>query len=256
MDYVQLGFTGIRVSRISLGTVFRSEPDEAKSVATVHRAADLGCNFLDCANIYRDGLSERIVGKAIKGRRDQFVVTTKVGSPTAPDINGEGLSRKNIFREVEASLSRLDTDYIDLYLCHFPDPRTPIEETVQAMDDLVRQGKIRYPGCSNFAAWQLSEALGFSTREHLYPFACNQVLYNMLDRHIEDELIPYVRRCRVAITVFAATAIGLLSGRYRYGQPPPPGSSWARGPYNYRVAMTRKVDRVIQAVIEIAQERG
>lgn len=256
MEYSRLGPTGIRVSRICLGTAFRSEPDEPVCIAAIHQAAELGCNFLDCANVYRDGLSEEIVGKAIRGRRDRFVVTTKVGAPTWEGVNSGGLSRKTILRDAEASLRRLGTDYIDLYLCHFPDPASPLEETVRAMDDLVRSGKVLYPGCSNFPAWQLSEALAISDRGGLAPYVCNQVLYNLLDRRIEDELVPFCAHRPFAITVFASTAIGLLSGRFRYGQAPPPRTSWARGPYNYRAAMTRRTDRIVQALIEVGDNHG
>jgi aryl-alcohol dehydrogenase-like predicted oxidoreductase len=156
---------------------------------------------------------------------------------------------------VEASLTRLKVDYIDLYLCHFPDPDTPLEETLRTLDDLVRQGKIRYPGCSNFPAWQMCESLWISDRGSLAKFACNQVAYSLLDRRIEEELIPFCAHANVGITAYATTAIGLLSGRYGYGQAPPTGSPWALGPYNYRAIMTRAVDDVIRALAATARER-
>jgi aryl-alcohol dehydrogenase-like predicted oxidoreductase len=127
---------------------------------------------------------------------------------------------------------------------------------LRAMDDLVRQGKVRYPGCSNFPAWQLCESLWISDRAGLAEFVCDQVPYNLLDRRIEDELIPFCRHKRISITAFAPTMIGLLSGQCRYGQPPPAGSPWEKGPYNYRAAMTREVDQVVQSLIDIAKERG
>jgi aryl-alcohol dehydrogenase-like predicted oxidoreductase len=256
MEYLKLGATDIEVSRLCLGTVFRAEGPEAACLATIERAADLGCNFLDCANVYRDGFSEQVVGKAVKGRRNKFIITSKVGAATVEGVNNGGLSRRTIMRDVEASLKRLGTDYIDFYLCHFPDPNTPLDETLRAMDDLVRQGKIRHPGCSNFPAWQLCEALRLSSESNCASFACNQVQWSLLDRRIEEELIPLCTSKNVAITVFAVTFIGLLSGRYRYGQPPPPGTPWEKGPYNYRAAMTRATDRVIQTIIEVAQQRG
>ncbi len=256
MDYAPLGRTGVNVARICLGTVFRSEMDEATCLGALQAAADQGCNFLDCANIYRDGFSERVVGKFLKPQRDKFILTTKVGSPST-DIPCEGgLGRSNILKSAEASLTRLDTDYIDLFLCHFPDPDTPVDETLGAMDTLVKQGKVRFPGCSNFQSWLMSDSIHAAQRDQLARFECNQVLYSLLDRHVEDEIIPYAQRQEISITLFATTVIGLLSGRYRYGQPPPEGTSWHRGPYNYHKAMTPWVDRVIEAVIDIAAARG
>lgn len=256
MEYAKLGATGVEVSRICLGTVFRAEPDEQNCCAVIAKAIDLGCNFLDCANVYRNGLSEDFVGKAIKGMRQQLVITTKVGALATSGSHSAGLSRCALMREAEASLLRLKTDYIDLYLCHFPDPGTPLEETLRAMDDLVRQGKIRYPGCSNFPAWQLCESLWISDRAGLISFACNQALYNLLDRRIEDELMPFCAYKNVALTVYASTAIGLLSGHCRYGHPPPARSPWDSGPYNYRAAMTRRTDEVVQTLIDIARKRS
>jgi len=250
MQYTTLGSTDLRVSRLCLGTVFRSEADEATCLAAIEAAIEAGCNFIDCANVYRDGFSEHVVGKALEGRRDRLVVSTKVGARMEGAQTGGGLGRKEIHASCEESLRRLNTDYVDFLLCHFPDPDTPIDETLGAMDALVKQGKVRHPGCSNFESWRLCEALFCSEQRGLARFACNQVLYSLLDRRIEDELVPYCERRGVGITVFAATAIGLLSGRYRLGQPPPPGTSWHSGPYNYEAAMTPQVDRVIETLID------
>lgn len=256
MQYTTLGSTDLRVSRICLGTVFRSGADETRCLRAIEAALEKGCNFIDCANVYGEGSSERIVGKALRSRRDRWVVSTKVGARMDCAQEGGGLNREEILKSCDESLRRLGTDYLDCYLCHFPDPETPIEETLEAMDLLVKQGKVRYPGCSNFESWRLCEALQCSDQEDLTRFACNQVLYNLLDRRIEDEIIPFCEKRGVGVTVFAATAIGLLSGRYRCGQPPPPGSSWHRGPYNYRAAMTPRVDQVIQALIDVARRHG
>lgn len=252
MEYTRLGSSDLRVSRICLGTVFRSEPDEAACLSVVQEAADQGVNFLDCANIYRAGYSEKIVGKALQGRRAQFIVTTKVGSETSDNPPCKGLTSDAIMRAVEASLRRLQTDYIDLYLCHIPDPQTPIEETLCAMDSLVRQGKVRYAGCSNFEGWRLCEALMASDLKELVSFVCHQLEFNLLDRRMEDEVIPFCRGREIGITVFAPTAIGLLTGRFRHGRPPPPDTSWFRGPYNYRAAMTSRTGKVIDTVVDIA----
>ena len=256
MQYNLLGPSDLKVSRLCLGTAFRSEPDDPICIATIHTAAEQGCNFLDCANIYRDGHSEEIVGQAIQGRRDQFVVTTKVGSPMPSAGIPTGLQRERIITCCEASLKRLGTDYIDCYLCHFPDPDTPIDETLEAFEQLVRQGKIRYPGVSNFESWRIFEALMVSRQQGRPGVVCNQINYSLLDRRIEDELIPFCEQYQVGITVYAPTMIGLLSGRYRYGQSPPAGSSWQRGPYNFRAAMTPAVGQVIDTVIKIAQRHG
>jgi 1-deoxyxylulose-5-phosphate synthase len=256
MQYTNLGSTNLRVSRLSLGTVFRREAAESVYRATIDAALDAGCNFFDTSNVYQDGESERILGRAMKGRRNRFIVTTKVGAPEVDDPSAKGLGRSNILRCCENSLRRLDTDVIDLYLCHFPDPNTPIDETVAAMDTLVKQGKVRHVGCSNFEPRRLLDAIRFSQLHNQAGFVCNQLGYSLLDRRIETELVPCCEQRGVGITVYAATAIGLLSGSYRYGQPPPPGSSWHRGPYNFHAAMTPHVGRVIDAVLETAQRHG
>jgi len=253
MQYTHLGASELRVSRLSMGTVFRREPDERTCIEAIHTARELGCNYLDCANVYRDGLSEVIVGRAIRGQRDQYVVSTKVGTAMPSVATTTGLRRDNITACCEASLRRLDTDYLDCYVCHTPDPDTPIDETLAALDQLVKQGKIRYPGVSNFASWQVFEALQCCGEHARTAPVCNQVGYSLLDRRIENELVPFCSRLGVGITVYASTAIGLLSGRYRYGQPAPEGSSWHRGPYNYRAAMTPAVGQVIDAVVDIAR---
>ena len=256
MQYTEIGSTGVKVSRVCLGTVFRSEPPEVDCIRTIHHAADRGINFFDVANIYRDGFSEEILGKAMAGRRDQFIMTTKVGSPLPDQPSVQGLSYDAIMLAVEGSLKRLNTDYIDFYLCHFPDPAAATEETLRAMDDLVQQGKVRFPGCSNFEGWRLGESLMLCDQKGYAPYRCHQLLFNLLDRRCEDEIIPYCAGRGIGVTVFAATAIGLLSGRYRYGQPPPKGSSWERGPYNFRAAMTRRTGAVIDAVTQIAEQHG
>jgi len=256
VQYTQLGSSDLRVSRLCMGTVFRREPDEKICIAAIHAAAESGCNFLDCANVYRDGHSEEIVGRAVKGERNRFVISTKVGAAMSGDATTAGLKRDNIIACCEASLRRLETDYIDCYLCHTPDRNTPIDETLSAFDQLVRQGKVRYSGVSNYPGWQVFEALQTSRERDWAKPVCNQVGYSLLDRRIEDELAPFCEQFGVGITVYAPTAIGLLSGLYRYGQPPPIGSSWQRGPYNFRAAMTQAVGQVIDAVIDIAQRYG
>ncbi len=257
MQYRTLGQSDLQVSAICFGAAFRSGCDEATAVAAIRRAADFGCNYLDTANIYRGGFSEIVVGKAIAGRREQFIVSTKAGGdPATGGPHPGGLTRTNIVAQIEGSLRRLNTDYVDSYLCHFPDQATPIDETLGALDQLVRQGKTRTVGCANFPPLQLREALDVSAQLGLSSFVCDQTGYNFNDRSADDELAPLCIERGVSLTVYAATAIGLFSGQYRYGRPPvppPPGSVWHRGPYNFRAAMTEQTGRIIDALIDIAE---
>jgi len=256
MEYRNFGRAGVKISPICLGTAFRGAPDDDVCRATIDRAIDLGINFIDCANEYQKGRCERLVGEALKGRRDQFVLTTKVCSPTGSGPNDAGLSRFHIMREVEKSLSRLQTDYIDIYLAHSVDPDTPIEESLQAFDDLVRQGKVRYIGCSNFPAWRVCKALWVSDRRNLAPFICVQDHYNLLDRTIERELLPLCQSEGVGAMTYSAVAVGLLTGRFRHGEPPPPDTPWSRNPDRFAQRMTPEADRVVAALIPMAAARG
>ena len=192
MEYRRLGRTGVWVSEIALGCAhLGSKPaDEGEAVKLVHRAVDLGINLIDTANIYVGGRSEEIVGKALRGIRHQVVLATKVRGRMGEGRNDEGLSRYHIVRQVEASLRRLQTDYIDLYQVHWWDANTPLDETLRALDDLVRQGKVLYIGCSNFAAWQLCKSLWLSDKNGWARFETNQVRYSLLDRSVEVELVP------------------------------------------------------------------
>jgi len=256
MQYFRFPGTNLEVSRICLGTAFRSGHDESDCEAVIRSAADAGCNFLDTANIYLDGMSEQIVGKVIKGRRDEFVVASKVGSPMSSDCNPGGLSRTAILRCVERSLKRLKTDYLDLYHCHFPDEETPIDETMDVLDELVRQGKIRHAGLSSYETWRMKEVLRICEAKGFEKPVCNQVVHNLIDRSIEDHLLTACHANQVAVTVFSPTAIGLLSGRHLYGEPPPKESSWYTGPYNYRAVMTPLVGDVIRTLLDISGETG
>ena len=228
MQYRQLGKTGLRVSELSLGTLpFGAQTDEKTSREIIHRALAAGINCLDTADIYpvyTRGTSEEILGRAIKGRRDQLVISTKVRLRMGPGPNDEGLSRAHIMPAVEGSLRRLGTDYIDLYQAHYPDPSTPLEETLSAFNDLVRQGKVRYIGCSNFPAWLICQGLWISDRRGWEPFTFVQPPYNLLDRSAERELLPFCQQLGLGVIVWGPLAGGGLTGKYRRGQPPPPES--------------------------------
>jgi aryl-alcohol dehydrogenase-like predicted oxidoreductase len=240
MQYRNLGRSGLKVSRVCLGTMaFGRWIDEATSARIVDTALAAGINFIDTANIYGKGqdtggyadrgMSETILGNLLGERRHQIVLATKVRNPMGPGPNDIGLSRGHIMAQVEASLRRLKTDYIDLYQCHHFDPETPLEETMRALDDLVRHGKVRYIGCSNFAAWQIAKANGISEREGLTKFISVQPPYNLLNRQVEDELIPFCRSEGVGMMVYSPLARGVLAGRYRPGEPLPQDSRAAAG---------------------------
>ncbi len=255
MAYTTIGSTGVEVSRVCLGTCFRSGLTTAGCRTVIDEAVEQGINFIDCANMYHGGAAEAAVGEAIRGRRDKFVITSKVGADRNAARRREGLATATINRGIEATLSRLGTDYIDFYLCHLPDAETPIAETLGAMDELVRQGKVRYTGCSNFDAEQLDEALAFSKQKQCTAFVCHQVCYNLLDRRLDDEVIPLCTQQRIAVTTYGPTAKGLLTGRYRYGEPPPPGTMWDRMSDSFSEVMTPHAGAIIDTVVEIARQR-
>ena len=225
MDYVNLGRTGLEVSRICLGCLtFGGQADEKESQRIVDTAWDAGINFFDTANVYTETLSERFLAKALKGRRDQAVIATKVRGRMGPGVNDIGLSRKHIMDAVDDSLMRLQTDYIDLYQVHSWDTETPLEETLRALDDLVRQGKVRYIGCSNFAGWQLTKSLWISDVKTLARFKTVQPRYNLLFRGIEEELLPVCLSQGVGVIPYNPIAAGLLTGKHKRGQAPVPGT--------------------------------
>lgn len=254
MQYTTVPGTDLSVPRICIGTVFRSGMDTDRCCRALERAFERGCHFLDTANIYKDGRSEELIGRFVKGRRDRFILTTKVGMQTD---DRPPLGPGTIEEELESSLRRLQTDYVDFYLCHQPDPRTPIAATLEALDGCVRQGKVRYAGVSNFAAWQWSDACAAAQQAHGWVPVCNQIGYSLLDRRPEDEIIPFCREHGLALTAYCTTFIGLLSGAYRHGQTPHPGRSWRRdGPYKFDACLTPAADRVVTALIDSAARHG
>src|SRR5437588_5051813 len=233
----RMGRTGLKVSEICLGTMtFGHQCDEATSFAILDRATERGVTFLDTADAYpvpptpeTAGRTEEIVGKWLAGKRDRFVLATKCRIRVGPGPNDEGLSRKHILRAVEDSLRRLQTDYIDLYQAHSPDPETPLEESLRAFDDLVRQGKVRYVGCSNYPAWQLALGLGISARLGLARFDCAQPRYNLLYRDIEAELLPLCRDQGIGVIAYNPLAGGFLTGKYRSLEAAPAGTRFTLG---------------------------
>jgi aryl-alcohol dehydrogenase-like predicted oxidoreductase len=261
VEYRQLGRTGVRVSPICLGTMMfgaRGNPDHADCVRIIHRALDAGINFVDTANVYSSGESEEIVGEALRGRRDAVVLATKVHMPMGPGPNDQGNGRAHILREVERSLRRLGTDYIDLYQIHRPDPETPIEETLGALDDLVHGGKVRYIGSSTFPAWELVESYWVSDRRNLARFACEQPPYSIFARGIEAEVLPVCRKYGTGVIVWSPLNRGWLAGTYRRGQGFDGRSRMARDRFIDQVespAGQRKLD-LVEQLLPLAQESG
>jgi len=223
MEYRRLGNSELKVTEIGLGANnFGWWADEQTSIAVINYALDMGVNFIDTADVYGQRRSEEFVGKAVKGKRSQVIIATKFGRAPVDGPADRGGSRQYIMGAVEASLGRLQTDYIDLYQFHVPDPVTPIEETLHALDDLVRDGKVRYIGCSNFAAWQLCEALWTSRVNNLQSFVTVQSRYNILERQIETEVVPCCQAYGVGVIPWGPLAGGFLTGKYRHGEKAPP----------------------------------
>ena len=254
MEYRRLGRTGVKVSRICFGAGVRGTLDEDRFIRNVHQAIDLGCNFIDCADNYGRGQSEILLGKAIEGKRDDLVITSKVHTAVGPGPNDRGLSRYHIMLQVERSLRRLQTDRIDIYYLHNVDPETEPEETLRTMEDLVRQGKVRYVGASNHNAAQVVDLLWTADRAHLEPIVCLQNQYNLLHRWgVEPELLSLCRRYGLGLVTYSPLAIGLLSGRFRRGELPP-DSPWHES--EPQAALTAQTDQVIQTLSELARLRG
>ena len=224
MEYRVLGRTGVKVSQLCFGTMsFGSTADEEASAAMFHLCREAGINFFDCANVYAAGRSEEILGKLIADCRDDLVITTKVASAAGDDVNASGLSRRHILMAVEDSLRRLGTDRIDVYFFHKFDADTPIEESLRAVDDLVRQGKILYPAVSNWAAWQIAKALGISAREGLARFECVQPMYSLAKRQAEVEILPLAQAEQMGVIPYSPLGGGLLTGKYGVGKRPESG---------------------------------
>ena len=264
MEYVNFGKAGVQVSRLALGLGFRGQGDEAEAQRVIEHTIAQGINLIDCANVYGTmddraniGRSEVILGKALKGKRDDVVITSKVASPIGDGPNDQGLSRDHIMREVEKSLTRLDTDHIDVYLVHTFDELTPLEETIRALDDLVCSGKVRYVGCCNYAAWQVCKGLWVADQYNATPYMCVQNQYNLLTRQLEGEMFALVRDQELGVMVYSPLAVGLLSGVYSPDNPAPTGTLWAtRLREQFPAAVQGAASQVISTVIELAAELG
>ena len=225
MDYRALPNTGLKVSRVSFGTMtFGSQTDEDAARRMIDLCFDAGINFIDTANIYNQGLSETIVGKLLNGRRDQVILATKVRGKMGDGPDESGLSRAAIHKAIDSSLKRLQTDYVDLYYLHQPDYDVPIEETLAAMDELVKAGKVRYPAVSNYAAWQVAEIHCISQKNGYKSPFISQPMYNLLARGIEDEYLPFCKQYGVAVVPYNPLAGGLLTGKQVRGGKPVSGS--------------------------------
>ncbi len=257
MEYKKLGSAGVKVSRLCLGTAFRGQKDDAVCEEVIRRAIDQGINFFDCANFYGLGRSERFLGRAIAGHRDDLVITSKVCSPIGDGPNDRGLSRYAIVRECERSLERLNTDRIDVYLLHNVDTETPSEEILRAMDQLVRQGKIIYAGSCNHPPWRFMEHLGIQKAEGLAPFIVTQSPYNLLQRYVvEGDMFDLCRQYGIGIMTFSPLAVGLLTGLFRRGADRPQGTPWDKTAERYEATMSEQSDAVIQKLIDIGKEIG
>jgi len=256
MEYRVLGRTGVKVSQLCFGTMsFGSTADEETSAAMFHRCREAGINFFDCANVYSAGRAEEILGKLIADCRDELVITTKVGSTMGDGPNENGLSRRHVTMAVEDSLRRLGTDRIDVYFFHKFDTDTPIEESLRAVDDLVRQGKILYPAVSNWAAWQIAKALGISAREGLARFECVQPMYSLAKRQAEVEIMPLAQAEQMGVTPYSPLGGGLLTGKYGVGKRPESGRLVENQMYMKRYSLEQYYETAERFTAH-AQERG
>ncbi len=270
MERRTLGRSGLKVTRLSLGAMtfgeaqgfmkgVTSQEEEARRV--LDRALDAGVDTIDTANVYSEGRSEELLGKWLAGRRERVVLCTKCrfptgGDPAAAGPHEHGLSRKAILDACEGSLRRLRTDHVDLYQVHMQDRSVPIEETLSALDDLVRAGKVRYLGCSNYAAYRLVEALWAADRRGKEPFVSLQMQWSLAVRDAERELVPAVRHFGLGAMVWSPLARGFLSGKYRRGEPPPAGSRLATWRDSYRQFDNERGWRTLEAVRAVAARHG
>ena len=257
MKYRKLGNTGVKVSVVGIGTNrFGSDKTPQSEVNRIMDSAlELGINHIDTADVYQNGQSETALGNALKGKWDHFFLATKFVHPTGEGINDRGASRYHIYNAVEASLQRLQSDHIDLYYVHTWDKETPIEETLRALDDLIQQGKVRYIGASNFAAWQLAKSNCLAEFKGWNAFAAIQSHYHMFERGLEKEVIPFCQSENMALIPYFPLAGGFLTGKYQHGQPAPVGSRGESSDYVKRY-MTEKNFEILDKLIAFAKDHG
>ena len=263
MKYRKLGNSDLIVSEVGLGAdTFARELDEEATTTVVNFALDQGINYIDTADVYGwGGGSEELLGKALKGKRSQVIIATKFGIGVEKDVpqgrSRDGLgSRSYILKAIDASLKRLDTDYIDLYQFHMPDPTTPIEETLSALDGLVRSGKVRYICCSNFAAWELCEALWVSRTAGLAAFVSVEPRYNLIDRNIEAELAPFCQAYGIGVVPWYPLVAGFLTGKYHRGQAIPAGTRFSTNPEMYGRLLTDANFDLLDKLSAFAEGKG
>ena len=261
VEYRRLGKSGVKVSEISLGSwlTYGGSVAEEQAAACIDRAYEIGINFFDTANVYMRGAAEEIVGRALRGfERDSYFLATKVYFPMGEGPNDRGLSRKHITEQCDASLRRLGVDYVDLYQCHRYDENTPLEETLRALDDLVRQGKVLYIGVSEWTADQISDAMRIAGEMNLDRLVSNQPQYNMVQRRIESEVIPLCEREGVGQVVFSPLAQGVLTGKYRPGDAPEQGTRAADPESNrfMQQLMNEEVLSAVDGLRSVASEAG
>jgi aryl-alcohol dehydrogenase-like predicted oxidoreductase len=257
MDYRKLGRTGVKVSPLCLGCMnFGSSTNEADSIAILHRALEAGLNFWDTADVYSKTESEKVVGKALQGKRDEVFLATKVHGKVGEGPNDQGNSRLHIIKGCEDSLRRLNVDHIDLYQIHRPQNDVPIDETLRAIDDLVRAGKVRYTGTSTFAAYQLVESLWTSEKLGLNRFVTEQPPYNLLDRRIERELLPVCQSYGFGVIPWSPLAGGMLTGKYRKDGQNPEGSRYESGKFRNGQPVSDATWTVIEGVRSLAEQKG
>jgi aryl-alcohol dehydrogenase-like predicted oxidoreductase len=259
MEYRRLGRSGLDVSALGLGTnnFGRRLPDPKIATQIVHAAIDVGVNFLDTSNDYGGPhVAEGFIGDALKGRRQQMLIMTKMGSSMGDGPNSAGSGRTHLTQQLDGSLSALGTDYLDVLMVHRPDARTPVEETLRVLDDFVRQGKVRYLGTSNFAAWEMTEAAWVSKTEHLERFVCVEPEYNMLKRNVETELSPFCERYGVGMTPFYPLAGGFLTGKYQRGADAPEGTRLAIAPNQGKRWLTDSYFDTLDGIAAFCERTG
>lgn len=254
MEYRRLGSSGLKVSALGLGTnAFGKRADAKTSTAVIHSALDAGVTFIDTANIYAGTESERIIGEALAGRRHEALLATKAGLPRGAGPYERGTSRRHLMAELEGSLKRLKTDYVDLYQIHTFDPETPLEETLRTLDDMVRSGKVRYIGASNYYAWELMKAVGISDKLGLNRYVSMQTSYSLADRTPERELIPMCQDQGLGIIPYFPLAGGILTGKYASAQDEPEGSRAETDP-GFKRFFSERTIALSREVSELAAE--